>query len=243
MQQAFMSSRMNFFSRLLNRLRSLPRIRLRRPLAVVLDWGKTNTVLAPGKMIATVRLRGSDNLIEMDRSSCFTGHITVQGNANRIIIGKNCRLAGEILVKGNKQTVTIGDRTTFVSVYLLCMENKDITIGRHCMFSRDIEIRTSDAHALIDNKKRVRLNPAASVKIGDHVWVGVGAVISKGTVIADDSVVGAKSFVNKTFEEGNVVIGGTPAKIIRRGVTWDRGRKQRYTREWLDAWRQPPEDN
>jgi acetyltransferase-like isoleucine patch superfamily enzyme len=233
---------MNFLSRLWNRLRSLPRVRLLRPLGLVLDWGKANKVVAPRNMVATVRLRGTDNLVEMDRSSRFTGHITVQGNGNRVIIGKNCRLAGEILVKGNKQTVTIGDRTTFVSVYLLCMENKDITIGRHCMFSRDIEVRTSDAHALIDNRKRVRLNPAASVTIGDHVWVGVGAVISKGTVIADDSVVGAKSFVNKVFEEGNVVIGGTPAKIIRRGVTWDRGRKQRYTREWLDSWRKPPDE-
>lgn len=232
---------MNFFSRILRRLRSLPRLRLLRPFAIVLDWGTVNRLDARGKMIATVRLRGTGNTIEIDRSSSFTGHILVKGTNNRVLVGKKCRLAGEIIVKGNNQTVTIGDETTFASVYLLCMENKDVTIGRHCMFSRNIEIRTSDAHALIDKRKRTRLNPAASIVIGDHVWVGVGALISKGTIIAADSVVGAASFVNKAFEESNVVIAGTPAKIIRRGVTWNRGRKSRYSREVLDAWRLPPE--
>ncbi|WP_307227399.1 acyltransferase [Pararhizobium capsulatum] len=181
-------------------------------------------------------------MIEIDKSSSFKGHITVKGKYNRVVVGRNCALVGEIMVKGNNQTVTIGDETTFVSVYLLCLENKDVTIGRSCMFSRDIEIRTSDAHALIDNKKKTRLNLPASVVIGDHVWIGVGAVISKGSVIADDSVVGAKSFVNKAFSESNIVIAGTPAKIIRRGVTWNRQRRSRYTREALDAWRLPPED-
>ncbi len=232
---------MNFFSRIIHSLRSLPRPRLLRPFAIVLDWGTSNRLDTRGRMVATVRLLGTGNIIEIDKTSSFTGHILIKGTNNRVLVGKGCRLAGEIIVKGSNQTVTIGDETTFASVYLLCMENKDITIGRRCMFSRNIEIRTSDAHALIDKKKRTRLNPASSIIIGDHVWVGVGALISKGAIIADDSVVGAASFVNKAFEESNVVIAGTPAKVIRRGVTWNRGRKPRYSREALDAWRLPPE--
>lgn len=192
--------------------------------------------------MAVIRIRGDGNTIEMGPSSSFTGRIFIRGQNNRIVIGKNCRLNGSIVVKGKNQTVSIGDETTFASVYLLCIENKDVTIGRWCMFSRNIEIRTSDAHALIDNKTRKRLNPAGSITIGDHVWVGVGALISKGSMIGNDSVVGAKSFVNKAFDESNVVIAGTPAKIIRSGVTWNRGRKSRYARETLNAWKLPPED-
>lgn len=238
---ASMSADMNFFERTRQFFRRLPRLHFLRPFAVCLDWGTETSVSAPGRMIATLRIRGTGNSVSIDPSSSFTGHITVQGHNNRIIIGKNCELAGEIMVKGKNQTVTIGDETTFVSVYLLCMENKDISIGRHCMFSRDIEIRTSDAHALIDRKNGVRLNPAAPVMVGDHVWVGMRAILNKGTVIADDSVVGAQSFVNSAFDEGNVVIAGTPAKIIRSGVTWDRGRKPRYSRKELDSWKMPPD--
>ena len=229
------------FARILERLRSLPRTRFRRPFAIVLTWGTLNTVDVLGRMMAVVRIRGDGNTIEMGPSSSFRGQIFIRGHNNRVIIGKNCRLNGKIVVKGKNQTVSIGDETTFGSVYLLCIENKDVTIGRWCMFSRGIEIRTSDAHSLVDSKKRIRLNPAASIVIGDHVWVGVDALISKGTVIGEDSIIGAKSFVNKAFGEGNVVIAGTPAKIIRRGITWHRGRRSRYSRQMLDTWRLPPE--
>lgn len=238
-----MGAGMSFLEKSRDFYRRLPRLRLLRPLAVCLDWGSETSVSAPGRMVATLRIRGKQNSVFIDASSSFTGHITMKGSNNRIIIGKNCRLAGEIIVKGRDQTVIIGDETTFVSVYVLCIENKDITIGRQCMFSRGIEIRTSDAHALIDNRSGRRLNPAASVVIGDHVWVGMRAILNKGTIIVADSVVGAQSFVNSAFDEGNVVIAGTPAKIIRRGVTWNRGRRHRYSRNELDSWKIPPDSN
>lgn len=235
-----MSASMIFFERARHFFRRLPRLRFLRPFAIFLDWGTRTYVSAPGRMIATLRVRGTGNSLSIDPSSSFMGHITLQGHNNRIIIGKNCELAGEIIVKGRNQTVSIGDETTFVSVYVLCMENKDITIGRCCMFSRDIEICTSDAHALIDKKSGVRVNPAASITVGDHVWVGMRAILNKGTVIADDSVIGAQSFVNSAFDAGNVVIAGVPAKVIRSGVTWDRGRRRRYSRKEMDAWKTPP---
>lgn len=238
---ASMSAEMNFFERTRDFFRRLPRLRFLRPFAICLDWGAQTHISAPGRIIATLRVRGTGNVVIIDPSSSFTGHITMEGHNNRIVIGKDCELAGEIIVKGKNQTVTIGDETTFVSVYVLCMENKDITIGRRCMFSRGIEIRTSDAHALIDKKSGMRLNPAAPVVVGDHVWVGMRAILNKGTAIADDSVVGAQSFVNSAFDEGNIVIAGTPAKIIRRGVTWDRGRKRRYSRKEMDSWKMPPD--
>lgn len=228
---------MIFFVKAGRFIKSLPRIRFFRPFAIRLDWGHDNAVDAKGRLIATIRLYGSRNRIELPKTSSFTGHITVRGQGNRILIGENCRLAGEFMVKGFNQTVTIGEGTTFESVYVLSLERCDVTIGRWCMFSRGIEVRTSDSHSLVRKRDGRRLNRAASVVVGDHVWVGVGSILNKGTVIPEDCVVGAKSFVNKAFTESGVVLAGTPAAIVKRGVTWSRQRKRRLSPDEMEAWR------
>jgi len=206
-------------------------------LAIQLDWGHDNFINAKGRLTATVRFYGDNNRIELPLTSTFTGHITMRGRGNRILIGDSCRLRGEFIVKGTNQTVIVGDRTTFESVYLLCMENSNITIGRNCMFSRKIEVRTSDAHSLIRRRDGRRLNRAASVTVGDHVWVGLGAILNKGTVIPEDCVVGANSFVNKAFSISGAVLAGAPAMIVKRDVTWNRGRKMLWSQAEMDEWR------
>lgn len=229
---------MNFLQRISGAFRSLPKLQFRRPFAVQVDWGHDNVAAVKGRLIATVRLYGSRNKIELPKTSSFIGHITVRGQGNRILIGENCRITGELIIKGSNQTISIGEGSTFESVYIICLEHCDVTIGRWCMFSRGIEVRTSDAHSLIRKRDGRRLNLAAPVVIGDHVWVGVGALINKGTVIPDDCVVGAKSFVNKTFGEPGVLLVGTPATVVKKGITWNRAaRKRRFSKDEMMAWR------
>ena len=54
---------------------------------------------------------------------------------------------------------------------------------------------------------------SASVKIGDRVWIGSGAIILPGVSIGDDSVIAAGAVVIKSFPEKSSV-GGVPAKLI-----------------------------
>ncbi|MNW20463.1 putative lipopolysaccharide biosynthesis O-acetyl transferase WbbJ [compost metagenome] len=60
------------------------------------------------------------------------------------------------------------------------------------------------------------------MSIADRVWIGRDVQILKGTVLHPESVVGACSLVSKAFEEGNCVVAGVPAKIVKRGIRWDR---------------------
>ncbi|HTO31726.1 MAG TPA: hypothetical protein VL202_11190 [Pararhizobium sp.] len=228
---------MNVFERIGSFFRSLPKIRFHYPFATMIDRGQNNTVDAKGRLIATIRLFGTGHSIELPRSSSFTGHITIRGRGNRLVIGENCRLCGEFMIKGTDQTVSIGEGTTFESVYVLSQERGNVTVGRWCMFSRGIEIRTSDAHSLIRKSDGRRLNRPKSVVVGDHVWVGVGSILNKGTVLPDDCVVGAKSFVNKTFKESGVVLAGTPAVVVKRGITWNRRRFRLFSKEEMEEWR------
>lgn len=186
-----------------------------------------------------IKVTGSGNEIILAEGARFSGSITISGKNNRVYLGKNTHFRGEILVKeGRGQIVSFGDHSTTVGVYILCQEGCDVRIGKWCMFSREIEIRTTDAHSVIDRKSGKRLNLPASIEIGDHVWVGVGAIINKGARIADDSIVGAMSFVSKSFEESGTVIGGVPAKVLKTGITWSRSRKKTFNKEEIDYWRE-----
>ena len=56
-----------------------------------------------------------------------------------------------------------------------------------------------------------------SIFIGEKCWIGAGATILAGVNITGKGIIiAANSLVNKDFSENNVIIGGTPAKIIKK---------------------------
>ncbi len=216
-----------------------PAPRPRKP-ALLDRWGEGNIFEKPETADVKGKIRvlsGTGNLLRLGEDTVLNGSVVVTGSNNRIVLGKNVTYRGDILINGSDQSVTIGDFSTSQGLYILCAEGVNVTIGRSCMFSRSIEVRTTDAHSVIDRQTGERLNLAADVVIGDHVWVGLGCIINKGARVPTDSIVGAMSFVNGTFEEEGVVIAGTPAKIVRRGVTWHRLQKAQFSQAQMNRWR------
>lgn len=53
------------------------------------------------------------------------------------------------------------------------------------------------------------------IEIGRNCWIGMNTVILPGVILGDHTIVGAGSIVTKSFSEGNCIIAGNPAKIVR----------------------------
>lgn len=166
--------------------------------------------------------RGKDNTLVLSQGCVLEDlQIIFKGDGCRVELGANVRWSGRILIAGNKRTIRIGENTTARSAYLLSA-GADILIGRHCMLSREIEIRTTDAHKIYSLDDGRMLNQPSDVIIGDRVWIAARAIVNKGSRIPSGCVVGAASFVNRAFDVGNVVIAGIPAVVVKEGVRWER---------------------
>ena len=124
---------------------------------------------------------------------------------NSIFVGKNTTMHGR------------GART----VHFALDEGTKVIVGEDCMFSNDIQVRSSDSHSIV-NLEGKRLNHAKDITIGNHCWIGLRSTILKGAKIADNTIVASGSICTKRYEENNVILAGNPAKIVKNDVNWDR---------------------
>lgn len=173
----------------------------------------------------TIKLGGRNNRLIIGENVKLTHcEIRLDGADNLIEIGANVRFSGgKIYLRGTRgQHIRIGADTTVEGAYLLVDEAASIDIGRDCMFSTDIIIRTGDKHSILDAQTSERLNPSRDIRIAERVWIGRDVQILKGAVLCPETVVATRSLVSRPFDEGNCVVAGVPAKVVKRGTRWDR---------------------
>lgn len=86
-----------------------------------------------------------------------------------------------------------------------------IYIGDYTQIAPNVGI-ISQNHLLTDNRKFI----AKDIHIGKYCWIGMGSIILPGVTLGTYTIVAAGTIVTKSFEEGYCVIGGNPAKIIKK---------------------------
>lgn len=192
--------------------------------SIKIGRGKNNRIIKSGSYMRKCRIRvsGENNTIEFG-DMCFLNNcvITVRGNNNKLVFGKNVHMKyGDIYYEDDGNILECGDGTVFAgSIHLALTEGKRISIGKDCLFSGNITVRTGDSHSITDLQGN-RINYGKDVVINDHVWVTNTVTLLKGAVIPENTVVGTGSVVTKAFDEGNAIISGNPASVIKTGVNW-----------------------
>lgn len=109
------------------------------------------------------------------------------------------------------KNISIGDHV-FVNSGCKFQDQGGISIGDMTFIGHDVVLATLD-HDL-DPDRRVYMYPAP-INIGKKVWIGSGAIITKGVTIGDNAVVAAGAVVTKDVP-ANTVVGGVPARVIKQ---------------------------
>ncbi len=127
-----------------------------------------------------------------------------------------------IVTRAPGSVLEIGDNVGISGATIYA--RKGIFIGDNTCIGGNCKILDNDFHP-IDMEDRLRLLrdarggdseliPAKEIRIGKNCFLGCNSIILKGTVLGDGCIVGAGAVVSGQFE-GNCVIAGNPARVIR----------------------------
>jgi acetyltransferase-like isoleucine patch superfamily enzyme len=179
-----------------------------------------------------IEFRGDNNYIEIHEPFYFKmdKSVFILSENNKIIIDSGLFVGISMHIQDYSYIypiqpnakLSIGKNFYCMGLTLTPSENADIIIGDNCMFSRDIEIRSSDGHPIYEKGKEVPLlkDNNRPVIFGNHIWCAKGSTILKGATIPDNCVIGACSLVTKKEFKENCVIAGNPAKIVKENIEW-----------------------
>lgn len=92
----------------------------------------------------------------------------------------------------------------------LMMSRGGITIEDGAMIAANVQL-ISNNHDLHDHQLLV----CKPVHIGRNAWIGAGATILPGVTVGENAVVAAGAVVTKDVE-ANTIVGGNPAKFIKK---------------------------
>jgi len=84
--------------------------------------------------------------------------------------------------------------------------------GDYCIFGPNVGIMSGN-HDIHDNRK---YSSDLTTRIGNYCWLGMNAIILPGVELGDFTIVAAGAVVTKPFPGGYCVIGGNPAKLIKK---------------------------
>lgn len=109
------------------------------------------------------------------------------------------------------KNITVGEGV-FINACCHFQDHGGVTIGDGCQIGHNVVFATLD-HSLVPEDRQTTC--PAPIVLGKNVWIGANATILQGVTIGDNAVVGAGAVVTKDVE-ANTVVGGVPAKFMKR---------------------------
>ncbi|GGJ06514.1 maltose O-acetyltransferase [Halobellus salinus] len=88
-----------------------------------------------------------------------------------------------------------------------------VEIGRDCDVGPGVHVYTA-THPLDPDDRAAGVESGAPVTVGDNVWLGGRSVLNPGVTVGDNAVVASGAVVTSDVPD-DVVVGGTPATVIK----------------------------
>lgn len=109
------------------------------------------------------------------------------------------------------QKIEKGTRNPGMSMNCYIDGRNGIIFGKNVWIGPKVSIISMN-HEINDYTKYIKTE---SISIDDDCWIGANATILPGVKLGKHVIVGAGSVVTKSFEKDNILIAGCPAKIIK----------------------------
>jgi acetyltransferase-like isoleucine patch superfamily enzyme len=138
--------------------------------------------------------------------------VIIAGGMNAPMLDLNC---------GDNATIFLGYGISAGSNACLNARNGgSIVVEGDALWSTHVTIYTDDMHSIRDVVSGRRLNAfGGHVRVGSHVWLGREVMLLPGAHVGAHSVIGARAVVTGAIPPHSVAV-GSPAKVVRDGVTW-----------------------
>lgn len=122
--------------------------------------------------------------------------------------GEGTSIYDSCLVFGD---VKVG-KNTWIGPFTILDGSGKLRIGSNCSISAGVQIYSHDSVKWANSGGKEPYEYAETI-IEDNIYIGPNTIIQKGTHLKQGTIVGANSFVNKSFN-GNIKIAGNPARIV-----------------------------
>jgi acetyltransferase-like isoleucine patch superfamily enzyme len=168
--------------------------------------------LALGKgLLYPVYFRLTGRRFRAGRRLAVFGSLSVRG-PGEVVFGNDVALWGRVnaWTYDRDARIVVDDHVMMSGTKFGCA--REIRVGRDCILA-DASIRDTDFHSTRADRRSpdapIRVAP---VEIGVNVWVAAGAILLPGTMIGENSVVGAAAVCMRSFPANKVIL-GNPAKV------------------------------
>lgn len=157
----------------------------------------------------TIKVKDIDSI----RGLIKINRIGKSGKNLKINCSKGVFLNGNIILQGSGE-ISLGENS-FIGSFSVLGSNKSISIRENVMIAQSVSIRDTDHNFDRIDVPMIQQGIIISpVLIEDNVWIGHGAVITKGVTIGTGAIVAANAVVTKDVPP-YAIVGGVPARIIK----------------------------
>lgn len=141
--------------------------------------------------------------------------IDPSSSVNNVSLSDNVKIAKRCSIFGSEDKILEIGFNTYIGMNCIINGYSDkISIGSNVSIAQNVNIMTDSGPNASPAMQKIFPIIIGPVKIGNDCWIGASVIIMPNVTLGECCVVGANSFVNKSFPDFSI-IGGNPARLIR----------------------------